>query len=227
MKKLLAAAVLGAALTFCGAAAAEEYIMTPGDQLQIYVLGHEDLSTRRNTSDTTSSYYVVRPDGKLDFPLIGTIDTTGKTIPEFTLELKEKLSEYIIDPNITINVARLGTTRVFVLGEVKKQGMFELTKSHRVLDALGAAGGFTQKAAKKSVYLIRNAGMGKGEDVSNVQKLNVNGYLRKGDLSQNLVLNEGDCLFLTSNHKMTLNDIALFAYRITESLYYGKRTKDM
>ena len=98
MKKFLLAAVLGLALTFCGAAAAEEYIMTPGDQLQIYVLGHEDLSTRRNTSDTTSSYYVVRPDGKLDFPLIGTIDTTGKTIPEFTQELKEKLSEYIIDP---------------------------------------------------------------------------------------------------------------------------------
>jgi len=227
MKKYLLAAVLGLALTFCGAAAAEEYIMTPGDQLQIYVLGHEDLSTRRNTSDTTSSYYVVRPDGKLDFPLIGTIDTTGKTIPEFTQELKEKLSEYIIDPNITINVAKLGTTRVFVLGEVKKQGMFELTKSHRVLDALGAAGGFTQKAAKKSVYLIRNAEMGKGEGVSNVQKLNVNAYLHKGDLSQNLVLNEGDCLFLTSNHKMSLNEIALFAYRVVESLYYGKRTKDM
>lgn len=227
MRKLIAAAVLGAALTFCGAAAAEEYIMTPGDQLQIYVLGHEDLSTRRSASDTSSSYFVVRPDGRLDFPLVGTVDTTGKTITEFTQELKDKLSEYIIEPNITVNVAKLGTTRVFVLGEVKKQGMFELTKSHRVLDALGAAGGFTQKAAKKSIYLIRNADLGNAGATDNVQKLNVNNYLRKGDLSQNLVLNEGDCLFLTSNHKMSLNEIALFAYRVVESLYYGKRTKEM
>jgi len=134
MKKLLLAAVLGIVLTFCSVAAADDYIMTPGDQLQIYVLGHPDLSSTRGNTDMA---YIVRPDGKLNFPLVGEIDVNGLTVYEFTNLLTKELSEYIINPKITVNVAKLGTTRVFVLGEVKNQGMHELTKSHRVLDALG------------------------------------------------------------------------------------------
>ena len=219
MKKYLLAAVLGLALTFCGAAAAEEYIMTPGDQLQIYVLGHPDISSTRANSDSS---YTVRPDGKLNFPLVGEIDVNGLTVYEFTNLLTKELSEYIINPKITVNVAKLGTTRVFVLGEVKNQGMYELTKSHRVLDALGAAGGFTEKAAKKSIFLVRNRGTAE----ENVQKLNILNYMKKGDLSQNLVLHEGDCLFLTSNHKVTLADALLFVSRITDAWSDAKYIKN-
>ena len=120
------------------------------------------------------------------------------------------------------DVAKLGTTRVFVLGEVKNQGMYELTKSHRVLDALGAAGGFTEKAAKKNIFLVRNRGTAE----ENVQKLNILNYMKKGDLSQNLVLHEGDCLFLTSNHKVTLADALLFVSRITDAWSDAKYIKN-
>lgn len=219
MKKIAAALALCAALTFSGVAAAEDYIMSPGDQLQIYVLGHPDISSTRANNDSS---YTVRPDGKMNFPLVGEIDVNGMTVFEFTQLLTKELSEYIINPKITVNVAKLGTTRVFVLGEVNKQGMYELTKSHRVLDALGAAGGFTQKAAKKNIYLVRNA----GKDNENVQKLNILNYMKKGDMSQNAVLHEGDCLFLTSNHKVSLQDISLMAFRAVEGWYYGKRAKD-
>ena len=219
MKKYLLAAVLGLALTFCGAAAAEEYIMTPGDQLQIYVLGHPDISSTRANSDSS---YTVRPDGKLNFPLVGEIDVNGLTVFEFTKLLTKELSEYIINPKITVNVAKLGTTRVFVLGEVKNQGMHELTKSHRVLDALGAAGGFTEKSAKKSIFLVRNG----VREADRVQKLNILNYMKKGDMSQNLVLQEGDCLFLTSNHKLTLMDVLLAATRITDAWTDAKYIKN-
>ena len=187
--------------------------------MQIYVLGHPDISSTRANTD---SAYTVRPDGKLNFPLVGEIDVNGMTVFEFTQLLTKELSEYIINPNITVNVAKLGTTRVFVLGEVNKQGMYELTKSHRVLDALGAAGGFTQKAAKKNIYLVRNAG--KPEEI--VQKLNINNFLRKGDVTQNLVLHEGDCLYLTSNHKITLADVLLIANRATDTWYDVKYIKN-
>ena len=212
MKKFIVAAVLGCALTFNGVAAAEEYIMTPGDQLQIYVLGHPDISSTRANND---SAYTVRPDGKLNFPLVGEIDVNGLTVFEFTNLLTKELSEYIINPKITVNVAKLGTIRVFVMGEVRNQGMYELTKSHRVMDALGAAGGFTQKSAKKDIYLVRNM----GKPGENVQKLNILNYMKKGDLTQNVVLHEGDCIYLTSNHKVTLQDIALFASRVVDTWY--------
>ena len=219
MKKIAAALALCAALTFGGTGAAEEYIMSPGDQLQIYVLGHPDISSTRANNDSS---YTVRPDGKMNFPLVGEIDVNGLTVYEFTQLLTKELSEYIINPKITVNVAKLGTTRVFVMGEVSKQGMHELTKSHRVLDALGAAGGFTEKAAKKDIYLVRNG----VREVDRVQKLNILNYMKKGDVSQNMVLQEGDCLFLTSNHKLTLMDVLLAATRITDAWTDAKYIKN-
>lgn len=222
MKKYVLAALLGVLLTCSSlteAAPSNDYIMTPGDQLQIYVLGHPDISSTRANSDSS---YTVRPDGKLNFPLVGEIDINGLTVYEFTNLLTKELSEYIINPKITVNVAKLGTTRVFVMGEVSKQGMYELTKSHRVMDALGAAGGFTQKAAKKNIYLVRNG----VREADRVQKLNILNYMKKGDMSQNVVLQEGDCLFLTSNHKISLADILLIANRATDTWYDVKYIKN-
>ncbi len=214
MKKLLTALVLSAVLASCGAALAaenyaykqdnnplqfyEDYAFKPGAQLQIYVMGHPDISSPVDNSDSS---YVVRPDGKLDFPLIGTVQAVGKTVDEFKQELAERLSEFIIDPKITINVTHWGSTRVFVLGQIHHQGIFSLSRSHRVLDALSAAGGFIGKTAKKRVILIRNG----RED--NIQELNFNAFLKKGDITQNPILNEGDCIYLTSNHKLSFGSI--------------------
>lgn len=183
---------------------AEEYNMNAGDHIQIQVMGHEDLS----------STYVARTDGRFEYPLIGTVDVTGKTVEGLTQELKERLAKYIVNPLITINITKMGSTRVFVLGEVRHAGLHELTKSHRALDAIGAANGFTDKAAKKKVYLIRN---GK-ED--NIQFLNFNAFLKKGDMSQNPVLYEGDCLYLTSNHKFNFGRDVL---PYIESWYFMRR----
>ena len=199
MKKILTTLCLGILLTAGTVeAAVEDYTFNPGAQLQIYVMGHPDISSPIDNSDSS---YVVRPDGKLDFPLIGTIDTVGKTVDEFKQELREKLSEYIIDPKITINVTSWGSTRVFVLGQIQKQGIFALTRSHRVLDALAAAGGFTNKTAKKRIFLVRN-----GQE-ENIQELNFNQFLKKGDTTQNPIMNEGDCLYLTSNHKLSFASV--------------------
>lgn len=87
MKKTILALTL--ALTLQGLAAASaadnDYIMCPGDQLQVVVYGHEDLSSPPNSNITP---YTVRPDGKVSFPLIGDIDVTGKTVTEFTQQLE-------------------------------------------------------------------------------------------------------------------------------------------
>ena len=204
MRKTILALGLAASLSVFSAVNAQEttdYIMCPGDVLQVVVYGHEDLS-----SQGSNSPYVVRPDGKVSFPLIGDIDVTGKTVAQFREEITSRFSKYLIDPSISVNVMKLGTTRVYVLGEIKKPGLYELEKSHRVIDALAKAEGFTEKSAKKNIFLVR-AGSTK------VQKLNINNFLTKADQNVNLVLNEGDCLYLTSNHKVIFSrDIMPFVY---------------
>lgn len=213
MKNTLMAFALAAALGMAAPAQAQvtDYIMCPGDVLQVIVYGHEDLSTPANNSQY--SPYVVRPDGKVSFPLIGDVEVTGKTVAQFREELTTRFSQYLVTPSISVNVMKLGTTRVYVLGEIKKPGLYELEKGHSVIDALAKAEGFTEKSAKKNVFLVR-AGS------TEVQKLNVNNFLTKADQNVNLVLNEGDCLYLTSNHKITFSrDIMPF---IT-GLYYVDR----
>ena len=212
MKKTILALTLALSLQGLAAASAadNDYIMCPGDQLQVVVYGHEDLSSPPNSNTTP---YTVRPDGKVTFPLIGDIDVTGKTVTEFTRQLEVSLAEYLVRPQVSVNILKLGTTRVYVLGEVKKPGLYELEKSHRVLDALGKAEGFTEKAAKKKIFLIRK---GAEEPVL----VNINNFLKKSDQSQNYVLNEGDCLYLTSNGKIDIvRDIMPFisgAYMVSE-----------
>jgi polysaccharide export outer membrane protein len=197
MKRLLLVVVAALMLLISGTAlAAGEYIMSPGDKLLITVTGYEEYSSNPTQPE---SAYIVRPDGRISFPLVGTIDTTDKTVGQFTEELRTKLSEYLVNPDVSVNLIQWGTTRVFVLGEVNKAGLYELNKSHRVLDAIGAANGFTKDAAKKKVYLIRDG------DEKKTTQLNFNDYLTKGDLKQNVVLHEGDCLYLTSNGRFNFN----------------------
>ena len=210
MKKTILALTLALSLQGLAAASAadNDYIMCPGDQLQVVVYRHTDISSPLN-----STPYIVRPDGKVTFPLIGDIDVTGKRVTEFTRQLEASLAEYLVRPQVSVNILKLGTTRVYVLGEVKKPGLYELEKSHRVLDALGKAEGFTEKAAKKKIFLIRK---GAEEPVL----VNINNFLKKSDQSQNYVLNEGDCLYLTSNGKIDIGrDIMPFisgAYMVSE-----------
>ena len=210
MKKTILALTLALSLQGLAAASAadNDYIMCPGDQLQVVVYRHTDISSPLN-----STPYIVRPDGKVTFPLIGDIDVTGKTVTEFTRQLEASLAEYLVRPQVSVNILKLGTTRVYVLGEVKKPGLYELEKSHRVLDALGKAEGFTEKAAKKKIFLIR-----KGAEKPVL--VNINNFLKKSDQSQNYVLNEGDCLYLTSNGKIDIGrDIMPFisgAYMVSE-----------
>ena len=210
MKKTILALTLALSLQglVVASAADNDYIMCPGDQLQVVVYRHTDISSPLN-----STPYIVRPDGKVTFPLIGDIDVTGKTVTEFTRQLEARLAEYLVRPQVSVNILKLGTTRVYVLGEVKKPGLYELEKSHRVLDALGKAEGFTEKAAKKKIFLIR-----KGAEEPAL--VNINNFLKKSDQSQNYVLNEGDCLYLTSNGKINIvRDIMPFvngAYMISE-----------
>jgi len=192
MKKEVIILLLTSIFMLSSLAFAGEYIMCPGDQLDIVVIGNEDI----NAGSPSGSKYMVRPDGKLSYPLVGEIDTTGLNVSQFTRILQEKLAEYLVKPQVTVNITQLGTTRVYVLGEVKKPGLYELVKAHNVLDAIGIAEGYTKDAAKKKVFLIHKEH--KGEPI----KINLNDLLKKGDTSQNYSLAEGDLLYLTSNGRI-------------------------
>jgi len=224
MKKIVLTFLFIFTLTFANMAYCADYIMCPGDQLDIIVMGVPEMSTGYTSSGTTTltpttpqNKYIVRPDGKVSFQLIGEVDTTGLTVSQFTKVLQERLAKYIINPKVSVNIVQLGTTRVYVFGEVNKPGLYELQKSHNLLDAIGIANGFTKDAAKKNVFLIRR------DEKNKPIKLNLNNLLKKGDVSQNYVLGEGDVVYLTSNGRI---DFARDIAPIFSAAYYVNKIKN-
>ena len=210
-KSILALAAVTALWT--GTACAEEYYMRPGDELNIVVTQQQDLGN----SSTNQSPFVVRPDGNVSFPLVGEIHAEGMTVSQFTDVLQQGLSRYIVDPDVSVNISKLGRFRVYVFGEVRKPGAVELDKGHTVIDAIGAAQGFTRDTAKKKIFLIHQ------DQPKSLIPINLNNMLKTGDMSQNVTLREGDILYLTKNHRI---DFARDIAPILSSVYMITEAKD-
>ena len=210
-KSILALAAVTALWT--GTACAEEYYMRPGDELNIVVTQQQDLGN----SSTNQSPFVVRPDGNVSFPLVGEIHAEGMTVSQFTDVLQQGLSRYIVDPDVSVNISKLGRVRVYVVGEVRKPGAVELDKGHTVIDAIGAAQGFTRDTAKKKIFLIHQ------DQPKSLIPINLNNMLKTGDMSQNVTLREGDILYLTKNHRI---DFARDIAPIFSSIYMITEAKD-
>ena len=210
-KSIMALAAVTALWT--GTACAEEYYMRPGDELNIVVTQQQDLGN----SSTNQSPFVVRPDGNVSFPLVGEIHAEGMTVSQFTDVLQQGLSRYIVDPDVSVKISKLGRVRVYVFGEVRKPGAVELDKGHTVIDAIGAAQGFTRDTAKKKIFLIHQ------DQPKSLIPINLNNMLKTGDMSQNVTLREGDILYLTKNHRI---DFARDIAPIFSSIYMITEAKD-
>lgn len=184
---------------------AEDYKLGPGDVLTINVWGYENLEVKE---------LAVRPDGKISFPMAGDIQAQGKSVVEVTEELTTSLGKYLKDPQVAVNVLKFRTIRVYVLGNVNKPGMYEIEKQHNLLDAIGMAEGYTDKAAKKKIFIIHK------DTTNKMTSANLLNLLNKGDMSQNYSLADGDVVYLANNGKIDFaKDILPFvsaAYQVND-----------
>ncbi len=107
-----------------------------------------------NNSSTNNSGYLVDEKGTIDFPVIGTISVAGFTIAQVKIYLKEKLSVYLKDPIINIQLLNF---KVTVLGDVASPGI-KTFFSNRVtlLDAIGASSDLTIFGKRKNILLVRD-----------------------------------------------------------------------
>lgn len=160
-------------------AAAEdpEYRIGPQDVLRIDVW-REDQLTRT---------VPVRPDGKITLPLLNDVQAVGMTPLQLAEVIGNELKKYINNPQVTVSVTEINSRRVFVTGEVTRPGAFPLLPNMTVLQALTSAGGFTQFARIKSIYVLRMEGGQQVKhafnykDVVNGKKAEDNIQLQPGD----------------------------------------------
>lgn len=121
------------------------YSIGPDDEVSVNVWKEPDIS--RTVS--------VRPDGKISLPLLNDIQAAGLTPMQLSSEISERLKKFIEGPQVTIIITKSNSQRVFILGEVTRAGAYALLPNMTMLQALSSAGGFTQFANLKKIYVLR------------------------------------------------------------------------
>lgn len=124
------------------------YKIGPQDMLQIDVWKEPEITR----------LVPVRPDGKITMPLLNDVQAAGLTPMELAAVISDGLKKYINNPQVTVSVSTINSRRVYVTGEVTKPGAFPMLPNMTVLQALTSAGGFTQFAKIKSIYILRTEG---------------------------------------------------------------------
>ncbi len=156
------------------------YRVGAGDVLDILVWKEPDFS---------STGTVVRGDGKITMPFIKDISVAGFTPAEVEAIIGAKLKEYINEPEVSLVVKQLNSERVYVMGAVFKAGPLSLQTPLTVLQALSAAGGLTEFAKKKKIYILRT--------VNSQQKrlsFNYDAVLKGQNFEQNVQLLPNDTI---------------------------------
>ena len=128
------------------AAETDEFRIGAGDILQISVWKEPEVSVPST---------VVRPDGKITMPLIKDIAVAGLTPHEVEQLITAGLANYVNTPNVTVVVSGINSKKIYVIGAVKKEGPIAYTYRMTVMQAITEAGGLTDYAKKKKIYVLR------------------------------------------------------------------------
>lgn len=158
-----------------------EYLIGPGDTLQVFVWRNPELSVT----------VPVRPDGRISTPLVEDMSAVGKTPTQLARDIEKVLSEYVRSPqvNVIVTQPQSAFSQVKVIGQVLKPAPVPFREGMTVLDAVLAVGGLTNFAAGNRARLVRVEG-GKETELP----IKLDSLMNKGDMSQNLKLKPGDVL---------------------------------
>jgi polysaccharide export outer membrane protein len=157
---------------------APAYIIKPNDLLDIFVWKEAELTRK----------VLVRPDGRISFPLIQDLPAAGATPTALKQEIEKRLLEYIPAPNVTVIVDAIQSYRVFVTGKVQKPGSVQAEKPITVLQALAMSGGFLEFANLSEITIVRDDGADHAvfrfnySDVTKGKNPQDNFLLRNGDV---------------------------------------------
>ena len=158
-----------------------DYIIGPGDTIQVFVWRNPELSTT----------VPVRPDGKVSTPLVEDMVAVGKNPSALARDIEKVLGEYVRSPqvNVIVTLPASAFSQVKIIGQVAKPQSIAYREGMTVLDAVLAVGGLAQFAAGNRARIIRTEN-GKQREI----KIKLAALVNNGDMKQNVSLKPGDVL---------------------------------
>jgi polysaccharide biosynthesis/export protein len=124
-----------------------KYLLGPEDTIEISVWKEPELTKQ----------LVVRPDGKITYPLIGEVQAAGQTVTQLQAEVVKRLEKFVTDAHVTVILLKAQNYKIYVTGKVNKPGDFVIGKPVNVMQAISMAGGLTPFASPGSIVVLRTA----------------------------------------------------------------------
>jgi len=155
----------------------EKYRLGPEDIIEVSVWKEPELTKQ----------LVVRPDGRISYPLIGEIPAAGKTVKDIQEDISHKLEKFVTDASVTVILLKPQYYKFYVTGRVNKPGEFLVGRPTSVLQAIAMAGGLTPFASPRSIKIVRKEG---GQD--RVFPFNYKDVSKGLMLTQDIILQPGD-----------------------------------
>jgi polysaccharide export outer membrane protein len=155
----------------------DPFVIGPDDGLFIRVWHDADLSGAVN----------VGPDGMISMQLIHEVRAAGLTAEQLEGVIKKRLSEFINEPDVNVQVIRVSSRTYIIQGQVQRTGVFPLTKPTTVLEALVNGGGFRDFSNTKKIYVLRG---------SKRIFFNYNDVSKGKHMDQNIEVQNGDQIFV-------------------------------
>jgi polysaccharide biosynthesis/export protein len=155
-----------------------------------YVIGGQDVLDVSVWKEAELTRTVpVRPDGKISLPLLNDVQAAGLTPTQLAAQLTESLKKFVTNPQVTVIVVQINSQRIYILGEVTRAGAYPLLPGMTILQGLSSAGGFTQFANLKKIYMFR---MENGKQVK--YPFNYKDVISGKAAEENIVLKAGDTI---------------------------------
>ena len=175
----------------------EEYRLMKYDTINIMAIG---FPNGIGIDDVT-----VGVDGMARLPYAGNIKLVGLTLDEARDLIHARLSEYFKLPELNVYMKSYGPRKVYVMGNVNAPGIKEMgVDSMNVYAAVASAGGVDNKGRSKHIQLIRQI-----DGVLYYREINLDAFVKKHDLSQNIELEDGDIIYVPDSGKVIFSqDIA-------------------
>lgn len=172
-----------------------EYFIEIGDVLDVEVWRVPDLSKTVK----------VGPDGRVSLPLAGEIEAEGISLTEFKEIIVERVSEYVLEPQVSISLRQFGGRKFIILGQVSGPGVYRYEHNIQLIEAIALAGGLTTNAQAGQVMIIR--GDVKRDPKVNIIQANMLNLLKGGMLTENITIKPNDIIYVGTDLLKDINDV--------------------
>ncbi len=173
------------------------YRLFKGDTINILAIGFPDGIGVNNIG--------IGIDGYVQLPYVGSVKMEGMTLDEAKAVLMKSLGEYLRIPDMSLLITGYGPRKVYVMGNVASPGIHAIDIDNmNAYAALAAAGGWTNRARSTRIQVIRVQ-----DDMMYYRTLNMKDYTKKHDLTQNVVLEDGDIVYVPASNGINIAEDVL------------------